>query len=185
LKYLIFLDFLAAKDKFGNDKSVIPRHKNVIQHFCNVEIYAPDDAERSDCLGWITLMPLADTDLRKFLKQKNELLALDKRKEIAMDLKRANDYLNDIGITHCDLKPENVLLKNGVPLFTDFGLVMETSNRISYRQLGYSRKGSKYRDAKYLCKLEGGSQYFPRWITTLFKKNFPEIFMGTMILTNP
>ena len=145
---------MAAKDTAplwrGKDKSVIPRHKNIIQHFCNVEIYAPDDTERSDCLGWITLMPKADTDLRKSLKNKE--LTFDERKKIAIDLKRANDYLNKIGITHCDLKPENVLLKNGVPLITDFGTIMETSNRISYRQLGYSRKGSKYRDAKYLCK---------------------------------
>ena len=142
---------MAAKDKLGEDKSVIPRHKNVIQHFCNVEIYAPDDAERSDCLGWITLMPKADTDLRQSLKE--EKLTLDERKEIAKDLMRANEYLNDIGITHCDLKPKNVLLKNGVPLITDFGLVMETSYRISYRQMGYSIKGSKYKDSKYLRKL--------------------------------
>ena len=96
-------------------------------------------------------MPKAENDLRKSLK--NEKLSIDERKKIAMELKRANDYLNKIGITHCDLKPANILLKNGVPLITDFGTIMETSNRISYRQMGYSRTGSKYKDSKYLRKL--------------------------------
>ena len=150
-KYYNSLEYKAAEDKIGEDKSVIPIQKNIIKHFCNIEIYAPDDVYKSDCLGWITLMPKADTDLRNLLK--NDKLSFDERKKIAVSLMDANDYLNKIGITHCDLKPANILLKNGVPLITDFGLLMETSNRISYRQMGYSRKGSKYKDSKYLCKL--------------------------------
>jgi hypothetical protein len=152
-------DFMTAIDKFGEDKSVIPRHKNVIQHFCNVEIYAPDDAEKSDCLGWITLMPKAEQDLRTALK--TEKLRLNERKMIAIDLKRANDYLNKIGITHCDLKPDNILLRDGVPLITDFGLIMDTSNRISYRQMGYVRKGSKYNDSSLSRLLLNISKIIP------------------------
>ena len=152
--FIFFIDYAAAKDQFGEEKTVIPRHKNVIKHFGNIEIYAPDDIDKKDCLGWITLMPQADNNLRISLK--NLEISVDERKRIALSLREGNRYLNKIGITHCDFKLENVLLKNGVPLIADFGTVMETSNRFSYRQMGYSRRGSKFKDQKYLCKLKSG-----------------------------
>ena len=60
-------------------------------------------------------------------------------------------YLAKVGIDHRDQKPENVLVKNGVAKWIDFG-IMETSGRESYRKMGYARRGSKYRNSIYLRK---------------------------------
>jgi serine/threonine protein kinase len=104
-------------------------------------------------VGWITVMELCDTDLRKMLKEQNGIkLSFKERKKIAMKLRKGYDYLDEVGIMHCDMKPENVLMKNGVPKWTDFGLIMERSGRESYRQMGYARRGSKFRDYQHLRK---------------------------------
>mgnify|MGYP003331116397 CR=1 FL=1 len=62
------------------------------------------------------------------------------------------EYLNNIGIMHRDRKLENFLLIGNVVKICDFGLVKETSGRKSYRKLGYTRRGSKYREEEALCK---------------------------------
>ena len=97
-------------------------------------------------------MKLCDTDLRKFLKSKNGSPTFDARKNIAIGVKRGYDFLRSRGIMHCDMKPENVLIKDGNPLLTDFGLINEESGRASYRQMGYARRGSKFRYSRNLCK---------------------------------
>ena len=58
-----------------------------------------------------------------------------------------------IGIYHKDKKLENFLLLAGEAKICDFGLVFEETGRRSYSQLGYARRGTKYRDYHALCKL--------------------------------
>ena len=103
-------------------------------------------------MGWITVMERCETDLRKVLKEQNENLAFEWRKKIAIGVKKGYDYLEKVGFEHMDKKPENVLIKNGTPKWTDFGLIEESSGRESYRKMGYSRRGSKFRNYKYLSK---------------------------------
>ena len=91
-------------------------------------------------------------DLRKFLKNENRSPTFEERKQIAIGVKKGYDYLGNVGITHLDMKPENVLIKDGNPKLTDFGLIDERSGRDSYRKMGYSRRGSKFRDSTNLCK---------------------------------
>ena len=97
-------------------------------------------------------MELCETDLRKILKNENGSPTFEERKKIAIGVKKANDYLQSIGINHMDMKPENVLMKNGIPKLTDFGLILEKSRRESYREMGYVQRGSKFRNTLLLCK---------------------------------
>jgi serine/threonine protein kinase len=98
-------------------------------------------------------MELCETDLRKLLKERNENLTLEERKKIAIGVKKGHDYLEDVGIRHRDMKPENVLIKNGTPKLTDFGLISELSGRESYQKMGYARLGSKFRNFHFLSKI--------------------------------
>ena len=106
---------------------------------------------QEDCLGWVTIMEKADTDLRTVLKKKNP--GMEVRKRIARAIRIGLNYLEEIGIEHSDVKLENFLLQDGVVKIIDFGLVAETSGRIAYRQMGYARKGSKFRNQEALGKL--------------------------------
>ena len=128
----------------------MPIHENVVRHYANVEIYDSGDENEEDCLGWITIMEKCDGNLRK--KLKNDNLELEERKKIAKGMISGIKYLKKIGIDHCDRKLENFLLIGEVAKICDFGVVQEESGRKSYRNLGYTRKGSKYRNERALCK---------------------------------
>ena len=95
-------------------------------------------------------MQKCDGNIRNELK--NEKLDLEERKKIATGVKKGFEYLNKVGIWHVDRKLENFLTLGGVAKICDFGLVNEFTGRRSYRQMGYSRRGSKYRDEFALCK---------------------------------
>ena len=145
-------DFGRAKNKDeSTNGNEMPFHENVIRNYVNVEIFFKDDSKKEDCVGWITIMEKAGDDLRKILK--NETVQIGDRKKIAKGILDGFLYLAKIGIGHFDKKLENILLKNGVPKIIDFGLVRERSGRSGYRQMGYCRSGSKYRDNNALCKL--------------------------------
>ena len=148
----IFLDYDVAveKEKSGNQNQ-IPKHKNVIKNFVNVELFHKNDINQEDCLGWITIMEKAGEDLRTILKE--EKIGIEKRKKIAKGIGNGISYLEKIGIYHSDKKLENILLLNGIPKIIDFGLVREETGRSGYRKMGYTRRGSKYRDNSALCKL--------------------------------
>ena len=119
-----------------------------MKNYVNVEIFDFSDEIKEDCLGWITIMELCDSNLRTHLK--NDDLALEQRKSIADGIQRGQDYLNSVGIRHHDEKPENIVLKNGKPKWIDFGLIEETTGRNSYREMGNARRGKRFRDRKYL-----------------------------------
>ena len=89
-------------------------------------------------------MEKAGENLRTVLKE--EKIEIEERKKIARGIKNGWNYLMKIGITHYDLKLENVLLMaDGIPKIIDFGLVCEETGRSGYRQMGYTRNGSKFR----------------------------------------
>ena len=115
-----------------------------------MEIFSSHDKNKEDCIGWITIMEKCDSDLRSRLKKED--LNLEERKEIAIGAQIGQEYLMDIGIFHYDKKPENLLLKSGEVKWIDFGIILELTGRESYREMGFSRRGSKYRDSGYLCE---------------------------------
>ena len=147
------LDFQKAENDNNDDSKVIPVHDNVIKNYANVELYFTIDDK--DCIGWVTIMELCDSNLRDELKKtkEGEELTLEARKTIALGVKEGEEYLGNIGIFHYDHKPENILLKDGKPKWIDFGIVEESTKRESYRQMGYVRRGSKFTNWRYLCKI--------------------------------
>ena len=128
----------------------MPKHENVIKNFVNIELFHKKDAKQEDCVGWITIMEKAGEDLRTVLKE--ERIDIQERKNIAKGIWDGLAYLVKVGIGHLDGKLENFLLKNGVPKIIDFGLVRELTGRSGYRQMGYARIGSKFRQNVALCK---------------------------------
>ena len=121
----------------------------MIKNYANIELFRKTDLKTEDCIGWITVMEKGEEDLRSLLKENK--LDLDQRKKISKEIFYGWKYLLDVGIMHSDLKLENVLLSNGIPKIIDFGLVTEETGREGYRQLGYTRRGTKYRVAFTLC----------------------------------
>ena len=95
-------------------------------------------------------MEKCEGDLRTELEKDN--LNFDERKKIAIEIRSGFGYLEKIGIDHCDRKLSNFLRIGNVVKICDFGLVREESERRSYRQLGYARRGSKYKHQGALCK---------------------------------
>jgi len=90
-----------------------------------------------------------DGNIRTELK--NESLDLEERKNIAIELEAGFNYLSGVGIGHYDRKLENFLMLGGITKICDFGLVQENTCRKSYRQMGYCRRGSKFRYGRALC----------------------------------
>jgi serine/threonine protein kinase len=95
-------------------------------------------------------MEKAGEDLRKILKE--EKIEIDERKKIAEGIGNGFVYLNKIGINHYDRKLENILILDGISKIIDFGLVYEETGRSGYREMGYARRGSKFRNNNALCK---------------------------------
>ena len=148
--YFFFLDFEKAEDENKDEKAVVPIDENIVQNFANIELFQIDDENEEDCLGWITILEKCETNVRNELKKEN--LDLEERKKIAVGLQNGFDYLINVGIEHFDKKLENFLLLGGVAKICDFGLVWEVTGKKSYRQMGYCRRGSKFRDGYALCK---------------------------------
>ena len=147
--YILDFETAVGEEESGNENQ-IPKHENVIKNFANVEIFHKNDKNQEDCLGWVTIMERAGEDLRKILKE--EKVGIDERKKIAKGIANGFVYLNKIGINHFDRKLENILLLNGIPKIIDFGLVYEISGRSGYREMGYARRGSKFRNQSAHCK---------------------------------
>jgi serine/threonine protein kinase len=95
-------------------------------------------------------MEKAGKDLRIILKE--EKIGIEERKKIAIGILNGFNYLNRIGINHYDRKLENILLLNGIPKIIDFGLVYEATGRNGYREMGYTRRGTKFKNQAALCK---------------------------------
>ena len=135
----------------GSEKqNLMPKHENVIKNFVNVELFHKKDSKNEDCIGWITIMEKGGKDLRKILKE--EKIGIEERKRIAEGIKNGYRYLKDIGIRHFDLKMENILMVDGIPKIIDFGLVRDETGRSGYGEMGYTRRGSKFRESSALCK---------------------------------
>ncbi|CBY16104.1 unnamed protein product [Oikopleura dioica] len=144
----------AAKSDESEKPNQMPKHENIIKNFVNIELFHKEDLKQEDCVGWITIMEKADEDLRTILKE--EKIGIEERRIIADGIFDGFIYLWEIGIWHYDRKLENILLVNGIPKIIDFGLVRESTARSGYREMGYARKGSKFRSSVALSAATPG-----------------------------
>ena len=99
------------------------RHSNIVQFFGLWET-----ADGSVAL----VMELLHCSLRRFLEQTEtlkEIIPLDLKHSILLDVSRAMTYLHSLGLFHRDLSTNNILLTtNFVAKVSDFGTVQSYGN---------------------------------------------------------
>lgn len=88
---------------------------------------------------------LSDTNLNKYIKEKNGLQE-NECVELTEEIGEALQYMHDAFMLHLDLKPGNIMMRNGEPVLIDFGLSKqfntngqpETSTTIGQGTPGYA-----------------------------------------------
>ena len=106
----------------------MPKQENIIKNFVNIELFHKKDLKKEDCIGWITIMEKADENLRTVLKK--EKTVIEKRKKIAKGILNGIIYLQKIGITHLDVKLENILLINPItPTCPEYPLTLSVQKK--------------------------------------------------------
>ena len=73
------------------------------------------------------VMDYAETDLKKFLQDSNNVLSLEMVKEFTFQILQGLRSLHSINVIHRDLKPQNILIKDGLLKIADFGLARSLS----------------------------------------------------------
>lgn len=102
------------------------------------------------------VMEVADTTLQDYMKSKK--LGYIQKLRFIYQLASALDYLSSLGYVHCDLKPDNILIKDNNLLLADFSLL-----RIKENISDVSCQTSNYRAPE---------QYFETDIKTEYSKIF-------------
>jgi eukaryotic-like serine/threonine-protein kinase len=84
-----------------------------------------DSGEAGGLLFYV--MPFVDGESLRTRLDREKQLPVDEAVRIATAIAGALDYAHRHGVIHRDLKPENVLLQEGQPLVTDFGIALAVS----------------------------------------------------------
>ncbi len=73
------------------------------------------------------VMPFIDGETLRDKLNRETQLGIEEAVRITCDVADALDYAHQQGVIHRDIKPENVLLHNGRPMVTDFGIALAVS----------------------------------------------------------
>jgi serine/threonine protein kinase len=123
-----------AKERYYNEIAII---RNLNPHFHVVELFATYMTPR---LGGLLLRPAADEgDLQQYLDNyvdavENNVTANEKLSRMVKTLQQAFGclseglaYMHAKGIRHKDIKPGNILVHQGIVIYTDFGASKDTT----------------------------------------------------------
>lgn len=123
-------------------------------------------------ISYNLVMELAKTDLGSFLSK--DKLSAETKKDIIFSIGKALDYIHNLGFSHSDIKPNNVLVFGEEKLIfklTDFGFTRPKENVFS----PYISQTECYRAPEQICQhIEEKSkieEYFPSY-SNFFKQNF-------------
>jgi len=92
---------------------------NIMTALSHPALMYATDIMYSDNDRLVMVMPLADSDLHKYLSKNT--LTNDQAIEWMFRLLSGLKFLHSIGNFHCDIKPGNILVVNGEPRLADFG----------------------------------------------------------------
>src|SRR5437763_1665169 len=85
-----------------------------------------DSGEANGLLFYV--MPYIEGESLRARVSREKQLPVDEVVRLGVAIAGALDYAHRRGVIHRDLKPENVLLHEGQPLVTDFGIALAVSN---------------------------------------------------------
>jgi TolB-like protein/tetratricopeptide (TPR) repeat protein/tRNA A-37 threonylcarbamoyl transferase component Bud32 len=94
-----------------------------LQHPHIVPLY--DSGQASDLLYYV--MPYVEGESLRRRLERDKQLPLEEALQLARAVAAALDYAHRHGIVHRDIKPENVMLHEGEPMVTDFGIAKALS----------------------------------------------------------
>ena len=97
------------------------QHPNVLPLF--------DSGEANGLLFYV--MPFVDGESLRARLDRETRLPVDEAMRIVSAIASALDYAHRHGIVHRDVKPENVLLSDGVPMVADFGIAKAVSTSLT------------------------------------------------------
>ena len=99
---------------------ICDEHEILTKHHSDTNVIPYSDGECSTdrSKAWFA-MPVAKTDLLQILKLKR---AKKHSQQFREGIRAGSSYMHDHGWVHSDIKPDNILIHNDVPVLADFGL---------------------------------------------------------------
>lgn len=67
---------------------------------------------------------------------------------IALDVAEGLEYLHSLGIVHCDIKPDNIIVRDGRAFLTDFGLASRPGSSQRLERCNPRSGSPRYRDPR-------------------------------------
>ena len=81
-----------------------------------------DSGEANGLLFYV--MPYVEGESLRERLDREQQLPVDEAVQIAVNVAEALDYAHRQGVVHRDIKPANVLLQDGKPVVSDFGIAL-------------------------------------------------------------
>jgi serine/threonine protein kinase len=119
------------------------------------------DSGEADGLLFYVMPYVQGESLRERLEREHQL-PVDDAVRIGTNMSEALDYAHRQGVIHRDIKPANIMLQDGKPVITDFGIALavgaagggrltETGLSLDHRRGAVGESGTRFRAAERGC----------------------------------